>query len=141
MTNKVCFSAFDSMVGDSPELCDLCRNRVPIFKYQCSSGRDREQREYLIGFCCLSCTQRLLENLRQSESRYWAEEEAALADDEVDVIDFHRRRIAAFGSRCRGFGNAGCECAFSSQSRRACSNQRRPLSFFGPERVTTVTAG
>jgi hypothetical protein len=99
MRNKVCFTDFDPLVGDSPELCDLCTKEPPIFRYQCASGGDREQREYLIGFCCLSCTRRLLENLRQSESRLWADEERALTEDEVDVLAFHRRRIAAFGSR------------------------------------------
>jgi hypothetical protein len=99
MANKVCFTEFDPLVGDSPEFCDLCSNKPPIFKYHCSSRGQREEREYLLGFCCLPCSQRLLENLRQSESRYWAEEEAALTDNEIDVIEFHRRRIATFGSR------------------------------------------
>jgi hypothetical protein len=97
MANKVCFTGFDPFMGDSPELCDLCSSRPPIFKYQCSNSREREQCEYLLGFCCQPCTQRLLDQLQQSESREWAEEESALNADESDVKEFHRRRVAAFG--------------------------------------------
>jgi hypothetical protein len=50
-----------------------------------------------LGFCCQPCTQRLLDQLQQSESREWAEEESALNADESDVKEFHRRRVAAFG--------------------------------------------
>ena len=97
MTNKVCFTGFDPIVGDSPELCDLCSDRPPIFKYQCSSWHENEQREYLLGFCCQPCTQHLLENLQQRESREWAEEESSFNADEIDLKEFHRRRVAAFG--------------------------------------------
>ena len=99
MSNKVCFSSFDPIIGDSPEYCDVCSQRPPIFKYQCSSRNEAERREYLVGFCCELCTQRLLETLRQTESREWADEEASFSADEVDVKEFHRRRIAAFGGR------------------------------------------
>ena len=99
MANKVCFTEFDPLVGDSPEFCDLCRKTPPIFRYQCSSGGARNHHEYLFGFCCLSCTRRLLNSLQESESQSWAEEEAALTDDEADVVAFHHRRMAAFARR------------------------------------------
>jgi hypothetical protein len=99
MANKVCFTEFDPLVGDSPEFCDLCRKNPPIFRYQCSSAAERESREYLFGYCCLPCTRRLLDRLQQSESRSWAAEEAALTEDDADIIAFHQRRIASFARR------------------------------------------
>src|SRR5262249_49957044 len=99
MASKICFTDFDPLVGDSPGYCDLCLHRPPIFKYQCSGGLKKEQRRYLLGYCCLACSRQLLERLRRNEARHWAEEEAAFTEDKIDIAALRRRRVEAFGDR------------------------------------------
>jgi len=90
MHNSLHFTTFDPL-RDAPELCGLCRTRPPVLHFEFNS--DEYQKEPLSskGFCCEVCATRLLKTLERTESREWAEEEAALAADDLDTAEFHKR--------------------------------------------------
>jgi hypothetical protein len=100
MSEKVTFSAFDPMRFDAPSHCDVCTSNPPVFHYEYSldeGARLSPKR----GFCCSFCAAHLLEKLRNAESQVWAEEEASLKADDLDVADLEERRLATFGSAGR----------------------------------------
>jgi len=74
---------------DAPELCGLCSGRPPVFYFEFNS--DISQKQNLSGFCCEVCATRLLKTLERTESQEWAQEEAALAADDLDTAEFHKR--------------------------------------------------
>jgi len=97
MLNSVFFATFDPLF-DAPEVCSLCTSNPPTFNYEfCTEDLTRGTQETK-GFCCKSCAIQLLKGLESAESQEWAEEEAALAADHLDVADFQKRRLATFGS-------------------------------------------
>jgi hypothetical protein len=100
MSEKVTFSAFDPMRFDAPSHCDVCTSNPTVFHYEyiLDEGARLSPKR---GFCCCSCATRLLEKLRNAESQVWAEEEASLKADDVDVADLEERRLATFGSAHR----------------------------------------
>jgi hypothetical protein len=53
------------------------------------------------GFCCTACAGGLLKKLAGKEAEEWAEEEAELQADVMDVTDFQKRRLATFGEVSR----------------------------------------
>jgi len=100
MSERVTFSAFDPVHFDSPSRCDVCTSQPPVFHYEYSVDEGVRQSPKK-GFCCAPCAARLLENLQSAESRVWAEEEASLKADDVDVSDLKERRLATFGDARR----------------------------------------
>ncbi|HEU5335681.1 MAG TPA: hypothetical protein VFU27_06940 [Terriglobales bacterium] len=106
MNDSVFFATFDPIFCDAPASCDRCGAGVPVFQYEhCTQNQDKE-RQYLKGFCCGTCADQILRQLKAAESREWAEEEAALQADDMDTTELHHRRQAAFtdgqGRRTRG---------------------------------------
>src|SRR5262245_48415718 len=100
MNEKVTFAAFDPMRFDAPLQCDICAAKPALFHYEYSV--DEGARVSLKrGFCCRSCASRMLERLQRAESQVWAQEEASLKADDIDVADLEERRQATFGERRR----------------------------------------
>ena len=100
MSERVTFSVFDPMRFDAPSHCDVCTSIPPVFHYEYSvdeGARLSPKR----GFCCNSCAGRLLDKLQSAESLIWAEEEASLKADDVEVTDLEERRLATFGEARR----------------------------------------
>ncbi len=48
--------------------------------------------------CCTECAAGLIKKLAGHEADEWAEEEAELAADNMDVSDLQKRRLATFGN-------------------------------------------
>jgi hypothetical protein len=94
MNSKVTFSSYDPVVHDT-QLCDVCQANPPILHYELCAG-DAAQDLPGKGFCCSHCAVELLKKVESAESQEWADEEAALKADDVDVSEFHRRRLASF---------------------------------------------
>jgi len=90
MHNSLHFTTFDPM-RDAPELCGLCKSRPPVFHFEFNSDADEKAPVSRRGFCCDGCATRLLKKLERTESQEWAEEEAALAADDLDTAEFHKR--------------------------------------------------
>ncbi|PYX40428.1 MAG: hypothetical protein DMG81_06270, partial [Acidobacteria bacterium] len=49
----------------APEICPLCQEASPIFKYQVVPAPDADTAQNLQGYCCLRCGQQLLATLEQ----------------------------------------------------------------------------
>ena len=80
----------------------MCATNPPIFRYAFYDGDEKEQAEYMKGFCCASCASKLLEVLEQVECKEWAWEQAALEADEVGHFFIERHagdRLALVGDR------------------------------------------
>lgn len=99
MRIAITFSTFDPFLKDAPSLCEVCKTRPSVFHFERASS-DESPDKMAQGFCCKQCATELLEKLQQTESVAWAEEEAVIESQGVDVSDFHDRRLATFG-RCR----------------------------------------
>jgi len=95
MMDTLFFASFDPL-HDVPKLCILCSSHPPVFSYDYRAlDRSGESRK-TSGYCCARCAARLLKKLELAESQEWAEEEAALENDEFDITDFRKHRLAAF---------------------------------------------
>jgi ferredoxin len=90
MHNSLHFTTFD-LLRDAPELCGLCEARPPVFHFEFNSDAYQEKPFSRKGFCCEVCATRLLKKLERTESQEWAEEEAALAAEDLDTDEFHKR--------------------------------------------------
>lgn len=90
MHNSLHFTTFDPL-RDAPELCGLCGARPPVFHFEFNCDTDEKEPLLSRGFCCEVCATRLLKKLERTESQEWAAEEAALAADELDTDEFHKR--------------------------------------------------
>jgi len=90
MHNSVLFTTFDPL-RDAPELCGACGVLPPIFHYEFCSEDESEQALSMKGYCCEVCATRLLKALECEESLEWAQEEAALAADNLDTTEFQER--------------------------------------------------
>lgn len=84
MSEKVIFSAFDPVRFDTPSRCDVCLATPPVFHYEYNVD-ESVRHPVRKGFCCAACSTKLLEKLQRAESRVWAEEEAALEADDIEV--------------------------------------------------------
>ena len=98
MRVTVSFSTFDPFLNDAPSLCDVCDSKLSVFHFEREGSEENSDRPSK-GFCCTQCATELLENLKQTESVAWAEEEASVQSQGVDVSDFRDRRLATFGRR------------------------------------------
>ena len=102
MSDTVFFATFDPLFVNAPETCGLCLTNPPLFNYEyAKQGDESGETEYLKGFCCQNCAAGLLKRLASTEAKEWAEEEAALEADHLDVTDFQKRRLATFGEVTR----------------------------------------
>ena len=97
MRATVSFSTFDPLFSDSPSLCDQCEAKLCVFQFETHGGDDTPDHRRK-GFCCPDCATDLLRELQREESRAWAEEEQSVKQ-EMDVSEFHKRRLATFGIR------------------------------------------
>ena len=98
MRAQLTFSTFDPLFFDVPSICEMCGTRPSVFKFEDGGNEGDSGRQSLVGFCCTACATRLLEELQEKESAAWAEEEASVRKEGDDVTDFHKRRLATFGS-------------------------------------------
>ncbi len=94
MMDSLFFAGFDPL-HEVPEKCTICSSHPPIFSFD-YRALDNNQPQEIKGFCCASCAASLLKKLEKAESQEWASEEAALAQDDFDVTEFRRHRLAAF---------------------------------------------
>ncbi len=101
MNDSVFFATFDPLYVNAPDVCALCIAQPPLFTYEYCVEDPEGKREYLKGFCCAQCAQTLLKKLASSEAQEWADEEAALEADKLDVTEFQKRRLATFGPAVR----------------------------------------
>jgi hypothetical protein len=99
MRIAITFSTFDPFFKDTPRSCEVCKTKPSVFHFERESGIETPG-ELAQGFCCKQCATELLEKLQVTESAAWADEEAVIESQGVDVSAFHERRIATFG-RCR----------------------------------------
>lgn len=97
MRDTISFSTFDPLLSDAPSLCDVCETKPSIFEFE-SHGSNNGTSRRKKGFCCASCAAVLLAELQKEESVAWAQEEASMLSDGLDMTDFHTRRLATFGN-------------------------------------------
>ncbi|HTR66185.1 MAG TPA: hypothetical protein VMH85_10455 [Terriglobales bacterium] len=95
MMDSLFFAGFDPL-HEVPEVCTLCSARPPVFSFDYRALAANGESQRTTGFCCTACAAALLRKLERAESGEWAEEEAALAQDDFDVSEFHKHRLAAF---------------------------------------------
>jgi hypothetical protein len=90
MHNRLHFTTFDPL-RDAPQLCQLCGTRPPIFHFELALKKRTKDPCHKKGFCCEVCAARLVKILERSESQQWSAEAAALAAEDFDTAEFHRR--------------------------------------------------
>jgi hypothetical protein len=95
MSENLLFSAFDPIRVDAPNRCDVCASKAPVFRYECDI--DAIVGHSVSGFCCRACAGKMLDRLQRFESQTWAEEEASLQTEDIDISDLKQRRLATFG--------------------------------------------
>ena len=95
MMDSLFLAGFDPL-HEVPENCTLCSSQPPIFSFDYRVLDENSKPQELKGFCCASCAAGLLKKLERAESQEWASEEAALAEDDFDVTEFRKHRLAAF---------------------------------------------
>ena len=98
MNDSVFFATFDPLFVNAPEACNLCLLLPPAFTYEYCIDWDDGKRHYIKGYCCSACADGLLKKLESKEALEWAEEEAELQAEDLDVTDLQKRRLATFGS-------------------------------------------
>ena len=98
MRNKLSFATFDPLFSDAPSLCDVCETKPSVFQFENRNSDDGTECPTVKGFCCAPCATLLLKDLQRAESLTWAEEEISVQAEDVDVADFHKRRLATFGT-------------------------------------------
>jgi hypothetical protein len=101
MRNQLCFSTFDPLFSDAPSLCDICDTKPSVFHFESCSSENNPACRAIKGYCCAACATRLLDQLQDAESLAWAQEEASVQKDGVDVSELHSRRLATFGAQGR----------------------------------------
>jgi len=67
-------------------------------------NRTDGKRHYIKGFCCTACAAGLLKKLAAREAEEWAQEEAELQADDMDVTDLQKREV---GHVWRSIGTLG----------------------------------
>jgi len=98
MNDSVFLATFDPLFINAPEACALCLAQPPVFQYEYCIEQSGGERHYIKGFCCSACAAGLLQKLEGKEAQEWAQEEAELQADEMDVADLQKRRLATFGN-------------------------------------------
>jgi len=95
MIDSLFFAGFDPL-HEVPEVCTVCSSQPPVFSFDYHTlGADGEP-QAMKGFCCKACAAEFLKKLERVESLEWASEEAALAQDDFDVSEFRKHRLAVF---------------------------------------------
>jgi hypothetical protein len=97
MNDSVFFGTFDPLCVDAPETCSVCIAQPPVYEYETCMEVEKGGRSITKGFCCASCARAMLNNLEGREADEWAEEEAELEAEHVDITDYQKRRLATFG--------------------------------------------
>jgi hypothetical protein len=97
MNDSVFLATFDPLFINAPQACSLCLTQPPVFQYEYCVEQGGGERQYIKGYCCLACATGLLQKLGGKEAEEWAEEEAQLQSDDLDVADLQKRRLATFG--------------------------------------------
>jgi len=90
MRSSILFGSFE-LLRDAPEVCSVCQSNPPVFHFEFTTEDEKGDPYCIKGFCCEPCATRLLKTLECTESREWAEEEAALAAADQDTSEFHKR--------------------------------------------------
>ena len=98
MNDSLFFATFDPLYINAPDACSLCIAQPPAFSYECCVEQTGGKRHYIKGFCCTAWATGLLQKLAGREAREWAEEEAELEADDMDITDLQKRRLATFGN-------------------------------------------
>src|ERR671935_300093 len=98
MNDSLFFATFDPLYINAPDACSLCIAQPPAFSYEYCVEQQDGNRHYIKGFCCTACATGLLQRLAGREAREWAEEEAELEADNMDITDLQKRRLATFGN-------------------------------------------
>src|ERR1700746_3455623 len=98
MNDSLFFATFDPLYINAPDACSICIARPPAFSYEYCVEQNDGKRNYIKGFCCTACAAGLLQKLAGQEAREWADEEAELEADNMDVTDLGKRRLATFGN-------------------------------------------
>jgi hypothetical protein len=101
MNDSIFFATFDPLYINAPDACSLCIAQPPAFNYEYCVEQSDGKRHYIKGFCCTACAAGLLKKLAGREAEEWAEEEAELQADDMDVTDLQKRRLATFGEASR----------------------------------------
>jgi hypothetical protein len=101
MNDSIFFATFDPLYINAPDACSLCITQPPAFSYEYCVEHGDGKRHYIKGFCCTACAVGLLKKLAGREAEEWAQEEASLLADDMDVTDFQKRRLATFGEVLR----------------------------------------
>ena len=99
MRNQLSFSTFDPLFSDAPSLCDICEAKPSVFQFESGSSENKAACHPVRGYCCDACATQLLNQLQAAESLAWAEEEASVQKDGIDISEFHTRRLATFGAQ------------------------------------------
>jgi len=98
MNDSVFFGTFDPLCVDAPDVCNVCVAQPPAYEFETCMPGESGGREIKKGFCCAACARGMLRNLEMLESEEWAEEEAELEAEHVDVSEYQKRRLATFGN-------------------------------------------
>jgi len=97
MNDSIFFANLRSAVHQRTRSCSLCIAQPPAFNYEYCVEQTDGKRHYIKGFCCTACAAGLLKKLAGREAEEWAQEEAELQADDMDVTDLQKRRLATFG--------------------------------------------
>ena len=98
MNDSVFFGTFDPLCVDAPDVCSVCIAQPPTYEFETCLQGENGEREIKKGFCCAKCARGMLRTLEIRESDEWAEEEAELEAEHVDVTEYQKRRLATFGN-------------------------------------------
>jgi hypothetical protein len=101
MNDSLFFATSDPLYVNAPDACSLCIARPPAFNYEYCVEQHDTKRHYIKDFCCTACAAGLLQKRAGREAQEWADEEAELEADAMDVTDLQKRRRAAFGNHSR----------------------------------------
>src|SRR5215469_135552 len=98
MNDSLFFTTFDPLYVSAADACSLCIAQPPAFSYEYRVEQHGGKQDYIEGHCCTACATGLLQKLAEREAREWADEEAELEADHMDVTDLEKRRLANFGN-------------------------------------------
>ncbi len=89
MNDSISFATYN-VLRETPSACTLCRQRPPVLYYETRVEEETREAKYTHGFCCASCAVELLGKLERAESLEWAEEQAALAEEDLLASEVSR---------------------------------------------------
>ena len=95
MMDSLFFYGFDPL-HEVPEVCTVYASHPPVFSFDYRGLDESGESQKTSGFCCAACAAMLLQRLERAESQEWADEEAVLFQDDFDITEFRKHRLAAF---------------------------------------------